>query len=141
MELGGIEKSLINLLNTIDYSSYNVDLFLYAHHGSLINEINHNVNLLPEVKELAYLRESLMTKLKNHCFYSAFKRVYDGIRGIHHDITWRNIMRKTVKNIPQEYDLAIGYFRSFDLLKEKVKAKKKVGWIPLIPSYTLLNAE
>lgn len=129
MELGGIEKSLINLLNTIDYARYNVDLFLYAHHGSLIDQINHNVNLLPEVKELAYLRESLMTKLRNRCFYSAFKRVSDGIRGVHHDITWRDIMRKNVKNMPHEYDLAIGYFRSFDLLKEKVKAKKKVGWI------------
>ena len=35
MELGGIEKSLIGLLDAIDYEQYSVDLFLYGHHGSL----------------------------------------------------------------------------------------------------------
>ena len=30
MELGGIEKSLIGLLDAIDYEQYSVDLFLYG---------------------------------------------------------------------------------------------------------------
>ena len=29
LELGGIERSLLGLLNAIDYSEYEVDLFLY----------------------------------------------------------------------------------------------------------------
>lgn len=40
MELGGIEKSLIGLLDAIDYEQYSVDLFLYGHHGSLYSKIN-----------------------------------------------------------------------------------------------------
>ena len=53
MELGGIERSLIGLLDSIDYEEYEVDLFLYGHHGPLFSLVNPKVNLLPEVKELA----------------------------------------------------------------------------------------
>ena len=32
LEPGGIERSLLGLLDAIDYEQYDVDLFLYAHH-------------------------------------------------------------------------------------------------------------
>ena len=65
MEIGGIERSLLGLLDSFDYDKYDVDLFLYGHHGPLLPLLNNKVNLLTEVKELAYLRESFKTKLKN----------------------------------------------------------------------------
>ena len=80
MELGGIERSLLGLLDSFDYDRFDVDLFLYGHHGPLFSQINSKVHLLPEVKELAYLRESFDTKLKNGCYYSAALRVRDEIR-------------------------------------------------------------
>lgn len=133
MELGGIERSLIGLLDAIDYNEYDVDLFLYAHHGPLFNQINKNVNILPEVKELAYLRESFMTKLKNGCYYSAMKRVFDEIKSkvtnVNQDETWARIMDKYVPKLPKKYDLALGFFLPFDLIKSKVDAKVKIGWI------------
>ena len=33
LEIGGAERSLIGLLNAIDYTRYEVDLFLYDHRG------------------------------------------------------------------------------------------------------------
>ena len=33
MNCGGAEKALLSLLETIDYSRYNVDLFLFKHEG------------------------------------------------------------------------------------------------------------
>ena len=63
MELGGIERSLLGLLDAIDYDYYDVDLFLYGHHGPLFSLINPKVNILPEVKELAYLREPQENKV------------------------------------------------------------------------------
>ena len=98
MELGGIERSLLGLLDSIDYNEYNVDLFLYAHHGPLMYLINENVNVLPEEKELAYLRESFGTKLKNRAYYSAYMRCKEAVISkfthINHDEMWAEIMRK-----------------------------------------------
>ncbi len=44
--IGGIEKSLINLLKSIDYKKYNVDLILESISGELIKEVPPNINIL-----------------------------------------------------------------------------------------------
>lgn len=133
MEIGGIERSLLGLLEAIDYSKYDVDLFLYGHHGPLFSMIDKRVNILPETKELAYLRESFVTKLKNGCYYSAIMRVVDVIKSkfisVNHDLTWAKIMRKCAPKIECHYDLAISFFRPFDFIIEKVNADVKIGWV------------
>lgn len=134
MELGGIERSLLGLLDAIDYSQYEVDLFLYGHNGILYEQINNNVNILPEIASLATLRESLYMKIKRGCLYSAMLRIRDEVRArlgneYNHDDSWRAIVERSVKQIEKEYDLALGFFVPFDILKKKVKAKVKVGWI------------
>lgn len=133
MELGGIERSLIGLLDSIDYNQYEVDLFLYGHHGPLFHLINSNVNILPEVKELAYLRESFGTKIKHRCYYSALMRLRDEIisknRKINFDQTWCSVMRKYAPKLEKHYDIALGFFRPFDYIIEKVNSTVKIGWI------------
>lgn len=133
MDLGGIERSLLGLLDAIDYEKYAVDLFLYAHHGPLFHLINQNVNILPEVKELAYLREALGEKIKHGCYYSAMMRIRDAIvsriKPVDFDQTWAQIMRKFAPQLDRKYDVAIGFFRPFDYIMEKVTADMKVGWI------------
>ena len=129
MELGGIEKSLIGLLDAIDYEQYSVDLFLYGHHGSLYSKINKNVNILPEVKELAYTRESLMTKIKHGAFYSVWRRIIDGVRHLPNDDSWNLILKHEVKKLSGTYDLAMSFFLPFDLIRDHVDARCKVGWI------------
>lgn len=134
MDLGGIERSLIGLLQAFDYEQFNVDLFLYSHHGVLFNQIDERVNLLPEVKELAYIRESFGQKIKHGCYYSAFVRLSDMLKSfvgkpIENDKSWARIMRKFAKPLKKEYDLALSFFLPFDFLIEKVNAKVKLGWI------------
>lgn len=133
MELGGVERSLLGLLDALDYDKYEVDLFLYGHHGPLFSSINPKVNLMPEVKELAYLRESLKTKIKNKCFYSAFLRIVDEIRKkfcvVDNDKTWEKILDKSMNTLPKKYDIALGFFRPFDLIVKKVNADLKIGWV------------
>ena len=51
LEIGGAERSLIGLLNAIDYTHYEVDLFIYRHTGEFMNLIPKEVNLLPEIKK------------------------------------------------------------------------------------------
>lgn len=133
MELGGIERSLLGLLDAIDYGCYNVDLFLYGHHGPLFSLINSKVNILPEVKELAYLRESLKEKFCHRCFYSATLRVRDEIfKRLHirrRNHSWAQVMRKYAPKLDKHYDMAISFFLPFDYILEKVDADVKVGWI------------
>lgn len=133
LELGGIERSLIGLLNVINYDEYEVDLFLYGHHGQLFDSINRNVNILPEVKELACLRESLITKIKNGCYYASFLRIKDAIKSkfcyVDQDRTWGKIIDRFCPYLTKSYDLAIGFFLPFDCIKLKCIARKKIGWI------------
>ncbi len=129
MDLGGIERSLLGLLGVIDYNKYEVDLFLYSHHGALFSQLPSKLNLLPEVNELAYLRESLMTKLKHRAFYSVWRRIIDGIQNAEPDLSWKKTMLRCTRMLVQKYDLAIGFFLPFDFLYERVYAIKKIGWI------------
>lgn len=135
LELGGIENSLLGLLDAIDYEEYNVDLFLYGHYGSLFPLINPKANLLPEIKELAYLRKGVSEKIRNGCYYSAMLRLVDEIKlrflkkEIDNDRTWSKIVNKFVPNLEKKYDLALSFFLPFDLIEKKVKAKVKVGWV------------
>ena len=43
--IGGIEKALINLLNKLDYSKYDVTLLLEKKEGELLNKLNSNVKI------------------------------------------------------------------------------------------------
>ena len=61
MELGGVEISLIGLLQALDYSQYDVDLFIHRHQGELMQFIPKEVNLLPELPPYACI-ESPMTE-------------------------------------------------------------------------------
>ncbi len=133
MDLGGIEKSLLGLLDTIDYNTIDVDLFLFGHHGPLFSFINPKVNLLPEVRELAYLRESLIKKICHGAWHSAYLRIRDEIRKrdllVDYNKTWEYLVEKHVPALPTRYDLAISFFRPFNMLEHKVIAARKAGWI------------
>ena len=54
LDSGGAEKSLVNLLNIIDYKKYNIDLLLLKQEGLFLNQIPKEVNLLPLTDSLQY---------------------------------------------------------------------------------------
>ena len=43
LRIGGVERSLIGLLNSIDYSRFEVDLFLFIHDGEFLVHRNEPV--------------------------------------------------------------------------------------------------
>ena len=51
MFIGGAERSLLGLLETIDYSQYDVSLFLYRHEGEFLKYIPVQVHLLSEIPQ------------------------------------------------------------------------------------------
>ncbi len=39
LEVGGVERSLISMLDNFDYKNYKVDLMLYRHSGELCSKV------------------------------------------------------------------------------------------------------
>ena len=61
LNCGGAEKALISLLETIDYSKYDIDLLLFKQEGIFISKIPKEVNLLPEMENYKYFDMSIKT--------------------------------------------------------------------------------
>ena len=51
---GGAEKSLVNLLNLLDYSKYEIDLLLFKHEGLFLGQVPKEVNVLQTPTSLKY---------------------------------------------------------------------------------------
>ncbi|KKI91434.1 glycosyl transferase family 1 [Bacillus sp. SA1-12] len=141
LNCGGAEKALISLLETIDYSLYNVDLFLFKHEGLFFNKIPKQVNLLEKPYEYEYFDMSIKAALKDcikkRRFKIAISRVCAGYifnieknRARCEQRVWKYISR-SLKNINKKYDVAIGYLEKNPIFfcVDKVNAKKKIGFI------------
>ena len=143
LELGGAEISLIGLLNAIDTSRYDVDLFVYSHRGELMKMIPAGIHLLPEVKEYAQIEKPIKEVLKQGGWEIALARLWakyrfsryakkndlkDGAAILHY------ISESVMPFLPDltkygEYDLAISFLIPHDIVLKKVRAKKKIAWI------------
>ena len=68
MELGGAEMSLLGLLESLDYSETEVDLFVYNHRGELMRWIPEQVNLLPEIPQYKQIERPIKDVVKEGFF-------------------------------------------------------------------------
>ena len=142
MEIGGAEKALLGLLETIDTTQYQVDLFLLRHQGELLKDIPENIKLLPAISEYSDLAVPIMNVLKKGHFRIAYgrfkakraaqKRVVElGLKK--NDVGLEYSHKFTAKNMPpisqEEYDVAISFLTPHYFVTEKVNAKKKIAWI------------
>ena len=104
LNIGGIERSLINMLNIVDFNKYEIDLYLFEKDNIYINDINKNV-------KVHYLKRlPSYTKLLK---FNAVKKFYKC-------------------KVDKEYDIAIDYNSySTDCALNAVmcKAKKRVIWV------------
>ncbi len=143
MEIGGAERSLLGLLNAIDYSQYSIDLFLYRHEGEFMDMIPEQANLLPRNERYAALAVPMVDVINKRQYSIAAGRIVGKLMAY--------LCNKEEKNIPSglyleyshkytksflpminpdiKYDLAISYLTPHYIVTEKVKAKKKAAWI------------
>lgn len=138
---GGAEKALISILETIDYTKYNVDLFLFQHQGIFMNKIPREVNLLPEPENYRYFdmsfKESMSHLIGKGKLTTAYCRGALGYLSktkengaIIEQKFWR-FLSSTLMPIKKEYDAAIGFQEKNPIYfcVDKVQAKVKIGWI------------
>ena len=142
MEIGGVERSLINMLSEFDYKNNNVDLMLYSHSGDFLSLLPKGFNLLPEIKEYKTFRQGIGQVFKNG-FYGigcgrVLAKVISLIKGkmnksseigyYQMQLMWKYAI-KYLPKLEKKYDVAISYLWPHYFVAEKVNAKKKIAWI------------
>ncbi len=137
LNIGGAEKSLISLLNNIDYNLYNVDLQLFGYGGEFEKFLPNQVRLLPPLQLSRFLGKrffgqlrSLDKKLVARLFYSFLIRFKKTNHTDKARIYWQ-CFHKSIEDNPCCYDVAIAYAHNIPTfyVAEKIKAKKKMAWI------------
>jgi glycosyltransferase involved in cell wall biosynthesis len=148
LEVAGAEKSLVTLLNLLDYSKFSVDLMLFGHGGLLENLLPKEVNILPPLKYTEFSRLSLVNSFKYSLENVNFKMFLSRIRyslairkGRYDNPRKAVFFWSSVSNVIEEcqttYDIAISYAQCVPTfyVAEKVRAKKKYAWVNI--SYRL----
>lgn len=155
MELGGAERSLLGILNSIDYKKYEVDLMLYRHTGELLKYIPEEVNLLPEDKQMSMLAIPFTNVIKKGQFMMAYGRYKGKKKAIEYEKNNANGKESMVmldyshkytvpyvkKTINKMYDLAISFLTPHYYVSEKINAKVKLAWMHTDYSNYLLDVK
>ena len=137
MEVGGVERSLVSLLNNFDYKNHQVDLMLYSHTGDFMNLIPKYPNLLEELKPYKTFRMTIAETIKSGKLLLGLARLrakYDasktngeaGYRQMQY--MWKYALPFLPK-LEKKYDIAISYLWPHYFVAEKVQATKKIAWI------------
>jgi glycosyltransferase involved in cell wall biosynthesis len=142
MEVGGVERSLINMLQSFDYNNYNVDLMLYRHKGNFMKLLKGKFNILDEIEEYTAFRKSILEIFKDKKINLAVARIkarmdasrYAKTNGLEEAgyVQMQRMWQYSLKYLPcldKEYDVAISYLWPHYFVANKVKAKKKIAWI------------
>lgn len=142
MNVGGVEKSLLSLLNTMDREKYEVDLLLLESCGGFMTEIPKWVNVIvweefAELKDefddspvsavLKYIKRGNVARAADLFFgYCRYKSTGD------YSQYYKSVFRK-VKKLQGQYDIAVSYSSIIGYLSWLVNycidAKQKIGWI------------
>ena len=144
MELGGVERSLLGLLDAIDYDRYDVDLFLMRHSGELMPYLNPKAKLLPEIPQYASLAVPMASlvksgqlgvlrgRLKGKLAARRFDKQHPSEKPSVTALTYSH--KYTLNSMPQisdkTYDLAISFLTPHYFARERVRAKKIRGMDP-----------
>lgn len=140
LTIGGSEKSLVSLLNTLDYSKYEVDLMMFKKGEEFDIYIPKEVTVLDEPEYYQFLYKSItdLSITKKISFITSRIRTSINLRV--------NSMKKTSINTEQilyksqnsnlgkfnkKYDVAIAYSQGMPtyFVADKVNANKKIAWI------------
>ena len=141
MFIGGAEKALLGLLEAIDYSLYDISLFLYRHEGEFLSYIPETVHVLPALNEYSNFDTPIWKVLCSRYWRFGIARIVSKIaKKIHclctkeHPGIWMSMQYTSrfllpfLPPIPGEYDTGVMFLGVSDVLVKKVNAKKKIAW-------------
>lgn len=149
LEIGGAERALLGLLESFDYSQFEVDLFLMRHTGELFDLIPKEVHLLPEIKQYTGLAVPMVSILHKGMWKVVSGRLYAKIKAKHYikknHVHGENTVeldyshKYSLKAMPmiskKKYNMAISFLTPHYYAVHKVHADKRVAWIHTDYSY------
>jgi glycosyltransferase involved in cell wall biosynthesis len=130
LKIGGVERSLINLLKSIDYNEFEVDLVLFECMGDYIKEVPEEVNILfyDLTKLYGSFQQCMIKSLKSKDWSTIWLRL---IFLLKKNISQKlfNLARPLFK-LSKKYDCAYAYRIGIctDFVAYIVNSKKKVTW-------------
>ena len=139
MALGGIERSLLGLLNALDYDQYEVDLQLFSVGGELLPFLDKRCRVLPEIPACAAMTMPIAAALKTQPAI-ALKRAAAKIAaekkyGSDDKATFALLAeywRRCVSSMPKiktKYDTVVSFMWPHDFAANNTTADKKIAWI------------
>ncbi|MFY7757058.1 MAG: glycosyltransferase, partial [Flavobacterium stagni] len=141
LEAGGAEKSLVNLLNTIDYQKYSVDLVLFKSGGVFAALVPRQVNIVALNPNFQQFSRGLLSSCLYFALRFQFRLVYHRIaffltsrieknEAVAEQKNWKH-MRAFITMLPKKYDAAIGFLEKTSnyFAVDCVQATTKIGWI------------
>ncbi|MEO3945385.1 glycosyltransferase [Gorillibacterium sp. CAU 1737] len=140
LSAGGGEKSLVTLLSQLDYTRYEVDLFLLHPEGLFLDFLPREVRVLPlpdTWKTFAlplvesvrsFLAEGKVSLARHRLQFALASRTQDTSLGEQRG--WKHLSA-ALPLLPGVYDVAIGFLEKTSnyLCVDKVRARKKIGWV------------
>ncbi len=144
LEVGGIERSLVGLLNVFDYEKYDVDVLLFSKKGEFLPQVTGECNFLPEIPQCATLLNSIKSTVAEGHFLLGLSRVLSKAETT---LKYRNSeynedakvfaylqsnWDKSIRFMPKietEYDACLSFMWPHHFAAFNVKAKKKIAWI------------
>jgi glycosyltransferase involved in cell wall biosynthesis len=142
MQVGGVERSLINMLENFNYKYYDVDLLLYRHQGDFMRLLPDKHKLLEEIQEYATFRKTIPEVFKEKKimlgaarliakYRADSKKFLKGIEETGYyqmQLMWKYSL-PFLPRLDGGYDVAISYLWPHYFVAHKVNAKKKIAWI------------
>lgn len=133
MNIGGVQKSLINLLMYIDYSRFDVDLFLIDKTGIFIDYVNENVNIITNEEISDYFlsyNESIRKLLRKRKYLMAIKRTKNLFISLYNKGKGAIYMSRQIPPLTKEYDVCIDYggqYLNYYMI-DSINSKKKITY-------------
>lgn len=137
---GGAERSLVNLLQTLDYEKYEVDLLLFQKEGAFLSLVPEQVRILEADAALRCLyanstkdridpRHPILS-IEHYLFTYLSRRNGRSLEGSR-QYRWVKYYKKRIPKTAQSYDIAIAYLQCEQLyyLVDKADARRKLSWI------------
>ena len=141
LDLGGAEKSLLNLLHAIDKEKYNVDLFCFVKRGVFLDSLPKDINMINNSRLYRIFSKSLFVSIPLLFFTGrwrlSFLRFLFALKyrlvkniAINEQVTWK-YTKEFFPELEKKYNVAIGYLEksAYYFVADKVIAQKKIGWI------------
>lgn len=132
---GGAEKSLVTLLNLIDYSKFDVDLMMFKRGGAFESLVPENVHIIlaPHYFEQLQLRKNRKLKDIYYRLKTSFLLRVNGLfkEKYHTEQIVYQSLKSYLKNQEKEYDCAIAYSQGMPTyyVSNHITAKRKLAWI------------